>query len=131
MRAQCSPEASRELAAQLTRLPRDEAVMVRASVALACGAPLDPAISPLLSAAAALVAAAGGHGRRDASGGAGPIASVPRRSGDVEGARIHATRAAALGSERAAPVLRWVARRHPDARARADADAWARSLSER
>ncbi|MBK6533395.1 MAG: hypothetical protein IPF99_28550 [Deltaproteobacteria bacterium] len=59
------------------------------------------------------------------------LASVLATLGDVEGARFHATRAAALGSERAAPVLRWVARRHPDARARADADAWARSLSER
>jgi len=191
VRAQCSPEASAELTAQLTRLPRDEALMVRASVALACGAPLDPAISPLLSAAAATrplpswlrplrarvairqgrldealedVTALCAEGRLDALAELAPalqragrtaalraplaaaaevmddatpagvradLASVLATLGDVEGARFHATRAAALGSERAAPVLRWVARRHPDARARADADAWARSLSER
>lgn len=191
LRGQCSPEASLELAAQLTRLPRDEAVMVRASVALACGAPIDPAISPLLSAAAATrplpswlrplrarvavrqgrldealedVTALCSEGRLDTLAELAPalqragrtadlraplaaaaevmddatpagvradLASVLATLGDVEGARFHATRAAALGSDRAAPVLRWVARRHPDARARADADAWARSLSER
>ncbi len=56
------------------------------------------------------------------------LASVLATLGDAEGARFHATRAAALGSARAAPVLRWVARRHPDARARADAAAWERAL---
>ncbi len=56
------------------------------------------------------------------------LAAVMATLGDAEGARFHATRAAAQGSARAAPVLRWVARRHPDARARADAAAWARAL---
>lgn len=57
------------------------------------------------------------------------LAGVLATLGDAEGARFHATRAAALGSARAAPVLRWVSRRHPDARARADAAAWARALA--
>jgi len=191
VRGQCSPEVAGELAAQLTRLPRDEAAMVRTSVALACGAPIDPVISSVLSAAAAtrplppwlrplrarvairqgrldealedvtalcsegrldtlaeLAAALQGRGRPanlraplaaaaavmdDATpaGVRADLAAVLATLGDAEGARFHATRAAALGSERAAPVLRWVARRHPDARARADADAWARSLTGR
>ncbi len=189
VRQGCSPDASRELAAQVARLPRDEALVVGAGVALSCGGPIDPATAPLLESAAATrpvpswlrplrarvairagrldealedVTALCAEGRLDALADLAPalqragrtadlraplsaaaeamddatpalvraeLASILATLGDVEGARFHATRAAALGSARAAPVLRWVARRHPDARARADADAWARALS--
>ncbi len=47
---------------------------------------------------------------------------VARR--DVEGARFHALRAAAMGSASAVPTLCWLRARHPDAAARADAGAW-------
>ncbi len=47
---------------------------------------------------------------------------VARR--DVEGARFHALRAAAMGSASAVPTLCWLRARHPDAAARADAEAW-------
>ncbi len=54
------------------------------------------------------------------------LATLLARAGDAEGARFHGIRAAALGSTRVGPVLRWLVRRHPDAAVRADAAAWER-----
>ncbi len=191
VRDACSAETMREAAAQVTRLPPDEALVLHTAVALSCGGPIDAAVVPLLTSAAgtrpvagwvrsmrARVAmrqgrlddaladalALGIEGRLDVVAELAPalqragrtadlrallaaaveslddsspgplradLAAILATLGDFEGARFHATRAAAMGSARAMPVLRWVARRHPDARARADADAWARSLEGR
>lgn len=58
------------------------------------------------------------------------LARVCASEGDAECARFHGFRAAVRGEARARPALEWLARHHPDERARRDAAAWLQWLEE-